>query len=83
MCLRKLEDFRKEDEGRVKKNVLETRYDFFHNKRFYKLGQIYEKVQEEKRFREQQRQEALLEKMRRKKEAKEKASEANDLDSRT
>ena len=39
---RKLEDFRKPGEENISEVILQTRYDFFHNKRFYKLSQIYE-----------------------------------------
>ena len=40
---RKLQDFKKEGERKVHPEVLQTRYDFFHNKRFYKLGEICKK----------------------------------------
>ena len=48
LVFRKLEDFKREGETRVAKEVLQTRYDFHHNKRFYKLGEIWH-------LREQQR----------------------------
>ena len=37
-----MDDFIKDNErrGTVSKEILQTRYDFFHNKRFYKLGEI-------------------------------------------
>jgi len=48
---RKLEDFRREGETNVSQNILQTRYNFFHDKRFYKLGQIFERLQIEKELR--------------------------------
>ena len=45
---RKLEDFRRSDEKRAHPEILQTRYDFHHNKRFYKLGEIYKKREEQR-----------------------------------
>lgn len=33
--------------------ILQTRYDFHHNKRFFKLGQIAELVEDERAFKEE------------------------------
>ena len=38
----------------MSKEILQTRFDFHHNKRFYKLGEIY-KLREEQRALEQQK----------------------------
>lgn len=43
LTTRKLSDFKKEGERKVHPEVLQTRYDFYHNKRFYKLGEICKK----------------------------------------
>ena len=40
---RKLQEFKKDGERKVSPDVLQTRYDFYHNKRFYKLGEICKK----------------------------------------
>ena len=38
----------------MSKDVLQTRYDFHHNKRFYKLGELWKK-REEQRILEQEK----------------------------
>ena len=38
---RKLNDFVEEGEKKVPEKILQTRYDFHHNKRFYKLGELW------------------------------------------
>ena len=46
---RKLEDFRRDGENKINQEILQTRYDFYHSKRIFKL-------QELTRLRERQRQ---------------------------
>ena len=45
---RKLEDFRREGETKVSEQILQTRYDYHHNKRYHKLYEIYLKREEQK-----------------------------------
>ena len=47
---RKMADFKRPGERNVKEEVLETRYEFHHNKRFYKLGEIANKRDEQRRL---------------------------------
>ena len=58
--------------------ILQTRYDFYHDKRMYKLTMIYDIIAEEKRYREAQRELKLIEKRRKQHEEMETA----ELDSR-
>lgn len=48
MTRRKKEDFRREGEKKVSDEILETRYNFHHDKREYKLGEIYTLREREK-----------------------------------
>lgn len=60
MTNRKLEDFRKPGENNVSENILQTRYDFYHDKRFYKLGIIADRLQQEKELRLAQQEQLRL-----------------------
>ena len=46
---RKIEDFRRAGENNINEEILQTRYDFHHSKRTFKLQELY-------RLRERQRQ---------------------------
>lgn len=58
----------------MSQGVLQTRFNFFHDKRFYKLSQICERLQVEKELRKAQQEQLRLLKM------KAKVADVNDID---
>ena len=44
----------------MSQGVLQTRFNFFHDKRFYKLSQICERLQVEKELRKAQQEQLLV-----------------------
>ena len=72
---RKLQDFVEEGEKKVPEKILQTRYDFHHNKRFYKLGELW-------KMKDQQRAMELEMRQLEKENKKNQVSARGDNDSR-